>query len=298
MNRKAGLSILISNLFVLFISLSANAQLLDGNTLAPVKTQAIVDQIQPGSILIIGEMHGLAPVQSQQVEVLNALRAKGLKITVGFEFFNYTDQQAIDDYRSGQTTEADFLKAINWSGYSFDFYKSQLLFPEAILGETALGLNVPSFVTKQLSKGGYDSLTPEQKSLLPADFTMGNQGYKDRFDAAMGGHMSPDKLDLYFAAQSAWDDTISMNAANYIEQHPQDIFVIIIGEFHVAYGGGTPDRLSQRLLAKGLKPKITTISQLYVEGLTANEITSEVTPSSLYGKRSDFIWLSAPQTNP
>jgi uncharacterized iron-regulated protein len=289
---------LILNLFVLFISLSANAQLLDGTTLAPVQTQAIVDQIQPGSILIIGEMHGLVPVQSQQVEVLNALRAKGLKVTVGFEFFNYTDQQAINDYRAGQTNEADFLKAINWGGYSFDFYKTQLLFPEASLGETALGLNVPSFVTKQLSKGGYASLTTEQKALLPADFTLGNQGYKDRFAAAMGGHMAPDKLDLYFAAQSAWDDTISMNAANYIEQHPQHVFVIIIGEFHVAYGGGTPDRLSQRLLAKGLQPKITTISQLYVEGLTANEISNEVTPSPFYGKRSDFIWLSKLVTTP
>jgi uncharacterized iron-regulated protein len=289
---------LILNLFVLFISLSANAQLLDGTTLAPVQTQAIVDQIQPGSILIIGEMHGLVPVQSQQVEVLNALRAKGLKVTLGFEFFNYTDQQAINDYRAGQTNEADFLKAINWGGYSFDFYKSQLLFPDASNGETALGLNVPSFVTKQLSKGGYASLTAEQKALLPADFTLGNQGYKDRFAAAMGGHMAPDKLDLYFAAQSAWDDTISMNAANYIEQHPQHVFVIIIGEFHVAYGGGTPDRLSQRLLAKGLQPKITTISQLYVEGLTANEISNEVTPSPFYGKRSDFIWLSKLVTTP
>ncbi len=298
MNSKYGLSLLISNLFVLFISQSVYAQLLNGNNLAPVQTQAIVDQIQPGSILIIGEMHGLAPVQAQQIEILNAIRAKGLKLAVGFEFFNYTDQKAIDDYRAGQTTQDDFLKAINWGGFNFDFYKSQLLFPDISLGETSLGLNVPSFVTKQLSKGGYDSLTPEQKSLLPADFTLGNQGYKDRFAAVMGGHMPADKLDLYFAAQSAWDDTISMNAANYIEQHPGDVFVIIIGEFHVAYGGGTPDRLNQRLLAKGIQPHITTISQLYVEGLTADEITKEVTPSPLYGKRSDFIWLSAPVTTP
>lgn len=298
MNSKYGLSFLISNLFVLFISQSANAQLLNGNSLAPVQTQAILDQIQPGSILIIGEMHGLAPVQAQQIEILNAIRAKGLKLAVGFEFFNYTDQKAIDDYRAGSVTQDDFLKAINWSGFSFDFYKSQLLFPDISLGETSLGLNVPSFVTKQLSKGGYDSLTPEQKSLLPADFTLGNQGYKDRFAAVMGGHMPAEKLDLYFAAQSAWDDTISMNAANYIEQHPGDVFVIIIGEFHVAYGGGTPDRLNQRLLAKGIQPQITTISQLYVEGLTADEITNEVTPSPLYGKRSDFIWLSAPVTTP
>jgi uncharacterized iron-regulated protein len=298
MNAKFGLSILISNLFVLFISLSANAQLLNGNTLSPIQIQALVDQIEPGSILIIGEMHGLAPVQNQQIEILNALRAKGLKINVGFEFFNYTDQKAIDDYRANILNEADFLNAIIWGGISFDFYKTQLLFPDAARGETALGLNVPSFVTKQLSKGGYDSLTPEQKSLLPADFTMGNQGYKDRFAAAMGSHMPADKLDLYFAAQSAWDDTISMNAANFIEQHPQDVFVIIIGEFHIAFGGGTPDRLKQRLLAKGLQPKITTISQLYVEGMTADEIQNEITPSPLYGKRSDFIWLSAPATTP
>jgi uncharacterized iron-regulated protein len=284
---------LILNFFVLFISLSANAQLLDGNTLTPVPTQTVVDQIQPGSVLIIGEMHGLAPVQAQQIEILNALRTKGLKLAIGFEFFNYTDQKALDDYRSNLCSEDDFLKAISWNGYSFDFYKSQLLFPE-----TALGLNVPSFVTKQLSKGGYDSLTPEQKSLLPADFTLGNQAYKDRFLSAMSGHIPAHKLDFYFAAQSAWDDTIAMNAAHYIEQNPHDVFIIIIGEFHVAYGGGTPDRLTQRLLKKGLQHKITTISQLYVDGLSQNEIKKEVTPSSLYGKRSDFIWLSTSTTTP
>mgnify|MGYP000894105730 CR=1 FL=1 len=298
MNRKIGLSILFLNLFVFFISPTTHAQLLNGNTLKTVQTQDIVDQIQPGSILIIGEMHALAPVQAQQLEILSALRAKGLKLAIGFEFFNYTDQKTIDDYRSNQISQDDFLKAINWGGFSFDFYKPQLLFPDATLGETALGLNVPSFVTKQLSKGGYDSLTPEQKSLLPSDFTLGNQGYKDRFALEMGGHMPPDKLDLYFAAQSAWDDTISMNAANYIEQHPQDVFVIIIGEFHVAYGGGTPDRLNQRLFAKGIQPQITTISQLYTEGMTPDEIQAEITPSSLYGKRSDFIWLSEPVVTP
>ncbi len=294
MNRKTGIWIVISNLFVFFISPSANAQLLDGDTLASVQIQALVDRIEPGSILIIGEMHGLAPVQAQQLEILSALRAKGLKTNIGFEFFNYTDQKIIDDYRANSLSEADFLKAIIWGGISFDFYKTQLLFPDITVGETSLGLNVPSFITKQLSKGGYNSLTLEQKSLLPADFTLGNRAYKDRFAAEMGGHMPADKLDFYFAAQSAWDDTICMNAANFMAQHPQDIFVIIVGEFHVAYGGGTPDRLHQRLLALGLQPKITTISQLYVEGMTVDDIQNEIAPSSLYGKRSDFIWLSAP----
>ena len=68
--------------------------------------------------------------------------------------------------------------------------------------------------------------------------------------------------------------------------------MIIIGEFHVAYGGGTPDRLNQRLKSKGLHPKITTISQLYTADLTTDQIQQEITPSLLYGKRSDFIWLS------
>lgn len=296
MKKKNSLLAIISSLFVLLASSSAFAQLLDGSSLQTLPTQALVDQIEPGSILVIGEMHGLGPVQAQQIEVLNALRAKGLKLSIGFEFFNYTDQTLIDNYRSNQLSQADFLKAINWSGFGFEFYQTQLLFPNISLGETALGLNVPSFVTKQLTKGGYDSLTSEQKNLLPADFTLGNAGYKERFALAMGGHTPPEKLDLYFASQSAWDDTIAMNAAHYVEQHPLDVFVIIIGEFHVAYGGGMPDRLTQRLAAKGLAPKITTVTQIYTEGMTADDIQSEITPSALYGKRGDFIWLSAPLT--
>ena len=214
MNIKSGLTVLISNLFVLFVSSCASAQLLNGSTLTPTETESVINQIEPGSILIIGEMHGLAPVQAQQMEILNALKAKGLKLAIGFEFFNYTDQKFIDDFRAKRISEDEFLKAIAWGNMNFDFYKTQLMFPDANFHENALGLNVPSFVTKQLSKGGYDSLTPEQKKLLPADFTLGNQDYKDRFAAAMGGHTASDKLDLYFASQSARDDTISLKAAD------------------------------------------------------------------------------------
>ncbi|MBC7753186.1 MAG: ChaN family lipoprotein, partial [Moraxellaceae bacterium] len=147
MNIKSGFSILISNLFVLLISSCASAQLLNGSTLSPIETQTVVNQVEPGSILIIGEMHGLVPVQAQQMEILNALRAKGLKLALGFEFFNYADQKFIDDFRAKRINEVDFLKAISWGNISFNFYKTQLLFPDAQLNEKALGLNVPSFVT-------------------------------------------------------------------------------------------------------------------------------------------------------
>lgn len=298
MNSKRGLLSLLLNLFVLFLSLSSKAQLLDGSTLSPVSTQKIIDRIQPGSILIIGEMHGLGPVQKQQLELLEALKNKGLKISIGFEFFNFTDQLAINNYRSKLISRDEFLTAIKWTGFNFDFYQNQLLFPDAQKGENSLGLNVPSFVTKQLSLGGYNSLSPEQKSLLPADFTLGNEGYKVRFAEAMGGHISTDKLDLFFSAQSAWDDTIAYHALDYIQNHPLDVFVVIIGEFHVAYGGGLPDRLKQRLTQKGLQNDITTVSQIYTDGMTADDIHDEIQPSNLYGSRSDFIWLSEPVSNP
>jgi hypothetical protein len=38
--------------------------------------------------------------------------------------------------------------------------------------------------------------------------------------------------------------------------------------------------------------ELKTISQVYTEGLTEEEILSEIAPSQVDGKRADFIFLS------
>ena len=83
---------------------------------------------------------------------------------------------------------------------------------------------------------------------------------------------------------------------NYMQNHLDQVFVIVVGEFHVQYGGGLPDRLKERIEKLNLSEKLTvkTISQIWTEGLTEDEIKNELTPSEKYGPRADYLTIASP----
>ena len=272
--------------------------LYDGRTLQPATLNAALEQIQPGTIVLLGEMHGLGPVRDQHVEILNALRARhSTPISVGMEFFNYTNQSTLNEFSAGQITEDDFLKSVNWQGFGFEFYRYQVLFPQFSKNEMIVGLNISRTITSQIAKSGLESLTPDQRQFMPPDFSVGRASYRERFFAAMGMHPTP-QLENYFVAQSTWDDTMAWQAVEFVKNHPDHIFVIIVGEFHVQFGGGLPDRLRARLLHEKLNPNITSFSQIYTDGMTAEDIWNEMQPSEIEGPRADFVWLSQPAAPP
>jgi uncharacterized iron-regulated protein len=227
--------------------------------------------------------------------VLETLKKKGLKVSVGMEFFAYPYQAQVDAWRLGQISEVDFLDSIEWGkGFSFEFYRSQVLFP-SLKSEFLLALNAPRSLTGKISKGGLGSLKDEDRALLPPDFTLGNQTYFERFKKIMeGAHLpSAEALQNYFAAQSAWDDTMAWKATQFLSQHSEQVLVIIVGEFHVQYGGGLPDRLKAR------EVPVTSFSLVNLDGLSDVEQRRAVEPSKLDGPRADYIWTSRfPRGNP
>ncbi len=255
----------------------------DGTT--QISLPEIVEQIKPGDILVIGETHNISTVAKMQNQVLKALRDKNYLVTVGMEFIDWTQQNELNLFRQGTLLEADFLKAINWGGFDFSNYKDQILFPMIEKQETTLGINAPRFLTSKISKQGFESLTEDELKMIPSQFSKGNEGYFERFQNLIGHKMDPLKLERYFLAQSLWDDTMAQKTLDYVNQNADKVFVIIVGEFHVQYQGGLPDRL----LKRGAK-KVWTLSQVGIDQLSDEEIAQLVLPNE-YGQRADFIWL-------
>lgn len=270
----------------IFYSISAYSQFYDGNTQTLTPIESLLRRVQPGTVLVVGEQHAQAAHRDQHMEILQGLRALGLKVSVGMEFVNYTDQNALNNYRSGQLPEADFLRAINWGGFSYDFYRQQILFPHVGSGEHTVGLNIPRQITSKISRQGLEGLTDEEQALLPPNFQQGRDSYFNRFMLVAGAHCKSPKN--CFLAQSAWDDTMAWQAGEFVRSHPDHVLVIIVGEFHVQYGGGLPDRLRARY--PGLK--IMTVSQIWAEGMLDEEVLEQMEPSLIEGARADFIWFS------
>ena len=125
---------------------------------------------------------------------------------------------------------------------------------------------------------------------MPPDFQLGRDSYKTRFADQMGGHTAPN-IDNFFAAQSSWDDTMAWQSVEFFKKHPDQVLVIVVGEFHVQYGGGLPDRLKARLTAAGIDSSLITVSQIMTYGMSPDDIQQSMQPSATEGPRADFILL-------
>lgn len=261
--------------------------LFEGKNLKATTIEKLVDQVSAGGVLVLGELHGNQTHYFRQQMALEALKATGrCTVSVGLEFLSWVHQKSVDEYFDGKLAEADFLRLAEWGGNPFSDYRNQALFPRQT-GGRLIGLNAPRSLTGAISKRGLNGLTAEEQLLMPPGFEIGRADYRERFDTVMGGHVPPDALERYFAAQSTWDETMAWQVKEFLVANPSHCLVVIVGDFHVNFGGGLPDRLRARGLSN-----VVTISQVDTYGLTEPELTAELGPHVKYGDRADGVWLS------
>jgi uncharacterized iron-regulated protein len=273
------------SVFGWFSSPAWSMDCLQGLSGKSVPLNGIVASIEKGATLFLGELHGLEPVAEGQVQILEELRRQGHHVDIGFEFYAYPKQPLVQEFQRGNLTEAEFLKSIEWaSAMDFSFYRRQTLFPKWSEGEFVWALNAPRSLTGAIAKRGIESLSEEERQLLPPDLHLGRAEYFERFRQLMGGHVDETKLSRYFEAQSVWDDTMAWQLTTHQTGHTQ---VVVVGEFHVRYGGGLPDRL----LARSSQSKVVTLGFVNIQDLSAEEIQEEIRPHQSWGAREDYICL-------
>jgi uncharacterized iron-regulated protein len=297
--------LLILTAFLLSVA-SASAQTADHEGLWDVHArrwrtvQEVAGEARAGDIWVFGEEHatpdnaslpGTTVHHDNQVRFLEALRtiaASGVSVSVGMEFLTYTAQAAVDQFRAGQLSEGDFLKAADWGNSPFAFYRRQILFDG---GGKTLALNIPRSITARVSKDGPNSLTADERRLLPPVWELGNAAYFERFHEVMEGHAPENKIQDYFWAQSLWDDTMAWKALEHRTRFPQDILMIVVGSFHVEFGGGLPFELKKL----GTSP-VKTILQVEVSDWDPSTLNRAVRPDPDYGDAADYLWVHTVST--
>jgi uncharacterized iron-regulated protein len=249
----------------------------------------VLQSISPGTVVVIGEMHGNKGCHEHQQLFLKHLNevSPDMNISVGMEHFDYPNQKIVDAYLNGMLSETDMLRAVNWGKLNFDHYRQQVLFPKYHGGQT-YALNLPRTISHRISQVGLANLSPDEAAFLPARLQLGNRRYWERFVASMGGHGSlpPAQLQRYFEAQSAWDDTMAAKTVEALKNKKDQVIVILTGNFHAEYFGGLPDRLR----ARGVK-KLLVIPQLIASEYTASELMAHLRPDPIHGPLGDLIWV-------
>jgi len=258
-----------------------------------------------GDIIVLGEEHATTDNaqdpqtfihHDNQLRLIQSLQdlaeAQGLTMSVGMEFLTYTYQSFVDLYLAGGLSEADFLTNAHWDGGNpFDFYRRQILAPATHGGRT-IALNIPQDIANQVAMHGKDSLSLADQLLLPPLWERGNDAYYTRFQVAMQGHATAEQMENYFWAQSLWDDTMAWKAISSHLTAPFDVMMIIVGDFHVQFGGGLPYELRKQ------GAHVKTVLQIVAPDWSEATLKSLVADDPDYGQQADYLWLHAGAVSP
>jgi uncharacterized iron-regulated protein len=239
-------------------------------------SQVLAD-LKKNQIVLVGEHHSNMQHHEAQLAVIKALNEAGLQVAVGLEMFRNESQPALDQWVSGEIDVTRFEK-IYYANWNFPWQAYRRIFEYARKHQIPMiGLNVPREITRQVSRNGFKSLSPEQKGKISEVSCIVDQAYMNYIRKAFGGHAHGQLDFIYFCeAQLVWDSAMAVYTLDYLKKNPNSIVVILTGTGH-AQKGAVPRQIRAR---SGLPYAVI-----------LPEISGSIDPGTISNKDADYIIL-------
>jgi uncharacterized iron-regulated protein len=221
-----------------------------------VTPDLLVRKLAQANAIYLGESHDRSQDRKIQLAIIQELHEKNSQIAIAMEMFQIPYQAAIDRYLAGKLSEEDLIEQTEYNqrwGYDWESYAPILRFAKE-QQLPVLALNTPSEITRQVAKAGLDSLTPQQRKIIPpvSEIRTDNAAYRQmlakvfqQHQHSSHGHSSG--FDRFFLAQVLWDETMAAEIANFVKANPKYQVVAIAGQGHIIYGYGIPSRVARRM---------------------------------------------------
>jgi len=213
---------------------TVSQRFLDLNSLTERTDSEVLSRMKKDRLVLVGEHHTNENHHRAQLRVIRMLHEAGVKVAIGMEMFRRENQNELDGWISGKLDEGEFEKVYynNWT-YSYSFYRPILLYARDN-HIPVIGLNVPSDITRQVARMGYQSLSDEQRGYLGDVACRVDKEYMAFIREAFGGHSHGNANFVYFCeAQMVWDAVMAVTALDYMSQNPGTVMVILAGTGHV-----------------------------------------------------------------
>jgi uncharacterized iron-regulated protein len=207
---------------------------LDLNSQTERTDDEVIAQLKKDRLVLVGEHHTNERHHRAQLQVIRLLHEAGVKVAIGMEMFRRESQNELDGWISGKLDEGSFEKIYNnnWT-YSYSFYRPILVYARDNR-IPVIGLNVPSDITRQVARMGYQSLSDDQRGYLGDVACRVDKEYMAFIREAFGGHTHGNINFIHFCeAQMVWDTVMAVTALNYLSQNPKTVMVILAGTGHV-----------------------------------------------------------------
>jgi uncharacterized iron-regulated protein len=210
----------------------------------------IVKSITDKKIIYVGEMHDVFAHHAVQLDIIRGLFQEKGKIAIGMEMFQKPFQKILDSFTAGTMDERDFLKQSEYFkrwGFDYNLYKPLLDFARAN-SIPVLALNIHREIIDKVSEKGMDSLSDEEKKIIPSEMNFSDDTYRERLEEVF--HMHKDwqnrNFDYFYESQILWDETMAQSIQDFLEQNSDYQMVVLAGKGHLEYGSGIPKRTYRR----------------------------------------------------
>jgi len=245
--RKGLLSLGVILMFgCVTVSHAAEMRLFDVTKKKELKLSEVLPGLQGKKIVLVGEQHDRKGHHAAQLEIIKALHRSGTPVAVGLEMFRTNSQGALDQWVKERLSEKEFQK-IYYDNWGFPWALYSMIFEFAREMKLPLvALNVPRAVTQQVARGGFQSLSEEQRANLPFVECRVEPEYMDFIKRAYGAHGHGQMNFTNFCeAQLVWDKAMALHSIEYVKKNPDRTLVLLAGTGH-AWKKGIPERIKER----------------------------------------------------
>lgn len=252
-----------------------------------ITPQQALSQLAQADVVYLGETHDNAQDHQIQLEIIQKLQQRNPKIVLAMEMFQRPYQGILDDYLAGKLNEQELLKQSEYNerwGFPWEYYAPIVQFAKK-KQLPILALNTPTEVTRQVVRKGLESLTPKQRRFIPpiSEIRTDDADYRqmmlDIFKQHQDeGHGSSADFERFFLAQVLWDETMAEKIAQFLQVHPDHQIIVLVGQGHIVYGYGIPNRVARQMQNKPLIQRSVLLSP------ASDDVANNNQPIA------DFIW--------
>jgi len=204
----------------------------------------MIGRLSTADVVFVGESHTDEMTHELENMIQTQIAAAcGNKLAVGFEMFPRDQQEFLDRYMSGKTTEKEFRAETKlWWNYQTGYRR--LIEHAKQNGLPVVAANMPDSVKSKAYRGkkGLDTLSEEERRHFPKTLMPNSEAYWQRFRRSVRGHMasmtnmSPEQR--LYSIQSLWDNTMAFSCVQAREKYPDRKLLHFNGAFHSAYRDG------------------------------------------------------------
>lgn len=219
--------------------------------ISDLKTFAgVMERVAGKKIVYVGENHNQFSHHVMELQIIKNLHRRGKKIAIGMEMFQKPFQKPLDDYIEGRIDERDLLKKTQYFkrwGFDYNLYRPILEFARSER-MPVVALNMRQEIVDKVFQGGIDSLSEEEKALIPSRMDFSDDAYRERLEKVFQEHQDfgAGNFNFFYQAQILWDETMSESIDEFLKAHPSDHMVVLAGNGHLAYRSGIPKRTARR----------------------------------------------------